>query len=97
MIEGLPDALINNVGFNRGIKMKNKQLLTDLTDEQCEKVVGGVGRDIGRPGAGAGTNAWGAGSPFNPSGNPNAGLAKNFEPGMNGNSHGSVFVPVKLS
>ena len=75
--------------------MKKKQLLTDLTDEQCEKVVGGSGRDLGGPGAGAGTNAWGAGTPFNPSGNPNAGLRKNFVPGMNENSHVDVFVPVK--
>ena len=75
--------------------MKNKQLLMDLTDEQCEKVVGGNGRDLGDPGAGAGTNAWGAGTPFNPSGNPNAGLWKNFTPGMNENSNGTVFVPVK--
>ena len=97
--EALPDSLINNVGFNRGIKMKNKQLLTDLTDAQCEKVVGGVGRGgAGQGGgAGAGSNAWGAGTPFNPSGNPNAGLRKNFVPGENGNSNGTVFVPVKIA
>lgn len=34
--------------------MKQEQLLTDLTDEQCEKVVGGVGRDN------KGKNGWGA-------------------------------------
>jgi len=40
--------------------MKNKQLLMDLTDEQCEKVVGGVGRNGGGQGggAGAGTQGW---------------------------------------
>ncbi len=32
--------------------MKNEQLLMDLTDEQCEKVVGGVGAGA-KPGAGA--------------------------------------------
>jgi len=37
--------------------MKKKQLLTDLTDEQCEKVVGGVG--IGAsPGESAGVAGW---------------------------------------
>jgi len=77
--------------------MKKKQLLIDLTDEQCEKVVGGAGRDLGGPGAGAGTNAWGFPTPFNPSGNPNAGLAKNFMPGKNPNSNGDVFVPVKIA
>ena len=47
--------------------MKEEQLLMDLTDEQCEKVVGGVG--ILGPnfaGAGAGTQGWfgnGAGPP----------------------------------
>ena len=40
--------------------MKNEQLLMDLTDEQCEKVVGGVGRAGGGQGggAGAGTAGW---------------------------------------
>ncbi len=78
-----------------GNNMKNKRLLVELTDEQCEKVVGGSGRDLGDPGAGAGTSAWGSGTPFNPSGNPNAGLFKNFTPGMNANSAVDVFVPVK--
>ena len=77
--------------------MKKQQLWIDLSDEQAEKVVGGVGRDLGDPGAGAGTNAWGFGTPFNPSGNPNAGLRKNFVPGENGNSNGTVFVPVKIA
>jgi len=77
-------------------KMKNEQLLIDLSDEQCEKVVGGVGKFFGGMNAGAGSNAWGAGTPFNPSGNPNAGLRKNFTPGMNDNSNGTVFVPVKI-
>ena len=76
--------------------MKNERLLVELTDEQCEKVVGGAGRDLGDPGAGAGTNAWGFGTPFNPSGNENAGLRKNFVPGMNPNSAVDVFVPVKI-
>jgi len=74
--------------------MKKEQLFTELSDEQAEKVVGGVGRG---PGPGAGANAWGAGSPFNPSGNDNAGLLKNFPPGpgMNANSAVEVFIPVK--
>ena len=43
--------------------MKKEQLFTDLSDEQAEKVVGGVG--IGAtPGSSAGFNGWGApGSP----------------------------------
>ena len=37
--------------------MKNEQLLIDLSDEQCEKVVGGVG--IGAdPGSSAGVQGW---------------------------------------
>ncbi len=36
--------------------MKKEQLLTDLSDEQCEKVVGGVG--AGDDPAGAGTQGW---------------------------------------
>ena len=37
--------------------MKKEQLLTDLNDEQCEKVVGGVG--IGAtPGSSAGVAGW---------------------------------------
>ena len=79
----------------KGNNMKKQQLWIDLSDEQAEKVVGGSGRDLGNPGAGAGTNAWGSGTPFNPSGNPNAGLFKNFTPGMNANSAVNVFVPVK--
>ena len=54
--------------------MKNEQLLIDLSDEQCEKVVGGVGRlgpNFG--GAGAGTQGWfGNGAP--PPGGDNNGL-----------------------
>ena len=40
--------------------MKKKELFKDLSDEQAEKVVGGVGRvfDDGSP-AGAGVNGWG--------------------------------------
>ena len=41
--------------------MKKEQLLTDLTDEQCEKVVGGVGR--GDAGPGAGVRGWQVGGP----------------------------------
>ncbi len=36
--------------------MKNERLLVDLSDEQCEKVVGGVG--AGEVIAGAGTQGW---------------------------------------
>ena len=35
--------------------MNHKQLWTDLSDEQCQKVVGGVG--FGEP-PGAGVNGW---------------------------------------
>ena len=37
--------------------MKKQKLFTALTDEQSEKVVGGVGRG---PAPGAGVNGWGA-------------------------------------
>ncbi len=72
--------------------------MKNLSDEQSKKVRGGSGRDLGDPGAGAGTNAWGFGTPFNPSENENAGLAKNFIPGMfvPGNSAITVFTPVKI-
>jgi hypothetical protein len=42
--------------------MKKEQLFTELSDEQAEKVVGGVGVQGGGQGggAGAGTNGWGA-------------------------------------
>ena len=41
--------------------MKNEKLFVDLSDEQAEKVVGGVGFG---PGPGAGVNGWGIeGSP----------------------------------
>ena len=70
--------------------------MKNLSDEQSKRVRGGVGRDFGvRPGAGAGTNAWGFPTLFNPSGNENAGLRKNFVPGMNANSAVAVFIPVK--
>lgn len=68
-------------------------LLTDLNDEQCEKVVGGAGRGA-TGGSSAGANAWGAGTDFNPSGNSNAGLFKNFTPGSNEQSAVSVIIPV---
>ena len=70
--------------------------MKNLNDAQSKRVRGGSGRDLGGPGAGAGTNAWGFGTPFNPSGNENAGLRKNFVPGMNANSAVAVFIPVKL-
>jgi len=40
--------------------MKKKQLLIDLSDEQCEKVVGGVGRGT-TGGNSAGFAGWGIG------------------------------------
>jgi hypothetical protein len=67
----------------RRINMKKKQLLTDLTDEQCEKVVGGVGiLDPDRfAGAGAGTQGWfGNGSPP-PDGSNNGLDGAGFTPG----------------
>jgi hypothetical protein len=42
--------------------MKKKQLLTDLTDEQCEKVVGGVGAGT-TGGNSAGVRGWQVGGP----------------------------------
>ncbi len=49
--------------------MKNEQLLMDLTDEQCEKVVGGVGRLFGEGGPGGGAGAGEAGWFGGPTGN----------------------------
>jgi hypothetical protein len=42
--------------------MKNEQLLIDLSDEQCEKVVGGVGRGTSG-GNSAGFFGWQVGGP----------------------------------
>ena len=72
--------------------------MKNLSNEQSKRVRGGVGRDFGvRPGAGAGSNAWGFPTPFNPSENENAGLRKNFVPGtfVAGNSAIRVGPPVK--
>ena len=70
--------------------MKKKELFTDLSDEQTEKVVGGVGSG---PAPGHGANGWGFDTPFNPSGNQNAGLKKNFSPVNNPNAAVNVTVP----
>ena len=45
--------------------MTKEQLFTDLSDEQAEKVVGGVGAG-GFPGAGAKGWSGGQGAPFTP-------------------------------
>ena len=75
--------------------MKKKALFTDLSDEQTEKVVGGVGRVL-VPGPGAGANGWGGTTPFNPSGNLNAGLnPRGFVPVLNTHSAKPVIVPGK--
>ena len=73
--------------------MKKKELFTDLSDKQTEKVVGGVGRVGAGSGhkAGAGVNGWGA------PGTPSAGhglISAGFSPGAtNPNSNGKVVVP----
>ena len=63
--------------------MKREQLFTDLSDEQSEKVVGGVGarvEGVGHPVAGAGVNGWG-------------GLGRNFTaPGVPNEKGGGVIV-----
>jgi hypothetical protein len=63
--------------------MKEEQLLLDLTDEQCEKVVGGVGVQGDRfAGAGAGTQGWFGNTSGPPSNPDNHGLAgAGFTPG----------------
>jgi hypothetical protein len=71
--------------------MKNEQLLIDLSDEQCEKVVGGVGKGAS-PGSSAGFFGWGT-SP-NQSDGPNGLFRAGFTPGdFNPNSTPSVVVP----
>jgi hypothetical protein len=76
--------------------MKKEQLLTDLSDAQCEKVVGGVGRLGGGLGfgAGAGTRGW-VGNGALPPGLDAHGLAgAGFTAGdMNQNSAVGVMVP----
>ena len=73
--------------------MKKKELFTDLSDEQTEKVVGGVGSG---PAPGAGANGWGGTTLFNPSGNLNAGLQpRGFKPTNNANAAVNVTVPRK--
>jgi hypothetical protein len=69
--------------------------MKNLSDEQSKQVRGGVGADLGGPGPGEGANGWGYPTPFNPSGNENAGLGKNFMPGVNENAAVLVYVPVK--
>ena len=75
--------------------MKNGQLLMDLTDEQCEKVVGGVGRIVvGGPMPGAGLNGWGApGTPSAGHGLINAGFSPPGVPMMAGSSGIHVGTP----
>ena len=73
--------------FIKGNNMKKKPLLTELTDEQCEKVVGGVGR--GDSGPGAGVNGWGDG----PTGSTGL-FSAGFTPiDLNPNSSVRVVVP----
>ena len=69
--------------------MKKQQLWIDLSDEQAEKVVGGVG--IGAtPGSSAGVNGWFGGPSAGTNGLFNAG----FTPGdSNPNSAVPVIVP----
>jgi len=64
--------------------MKKEQLFTELSDEQAEKVVGGVG--VGAT-PGAGINGWGAGGPAAGHGLINAGFSApgdQMSPGVSG-------------
>ncbi len=70
--------------------MKNEQLLIDLSDEQCEKVVGGVGAG---PFPGAGSAGWFGGPPG--SGHGLFGADQGFGPVSNEHSAVDVTVPVK--
>jgi hypothetical protein len=78
--------------FFRRIVMKNKQLWMDLSNEECRKVVGGVG--IGdTPGTAAGFNGWGA--PPNPSAGHGL-LGAGFEAGdsmIAGESGNTIQIP----
>ncbi len=59
--------------------MKNEQLLMDLTDEQCEKVVGGVGRgEESGANTSAGFVGWFGGPPGSGHGLFNAGHSPTF-------------------
>ncbi len=70
--------------------MKNEQLFMDLTDEQCEKVVGGVGAG---PGPGAGVNGWFGGPSPGTNGLINAGFDAPGEKTVRGNSGVAVTSP----
>ena len=86
----------NEPNPNRREGEERRQIMKKLSKRKMRFTRGGSGRDLGDPGAGAGTNAWGFGTPFNPSGNENAGLRKNFVPGDNEQSAVDVIVPVKI-
>ena len=87
--EPLADEFIFYVDFFSRTSMKKDQLWTDLSDEQCQKVVGGAGRGD-TPQSSAGFNGWGA------DGTPSAGhglFSAGFKPGLNPNANGNVWVP----
>lgn len=65
--------------------MKKKELWTDLSDEQCQKVVGGTGFEN------AGKNAWGLEGSVTEG---HALLSAGFEVGHNPHSAVTVVVPV---
>jgi len=70
-----------------------------LSNAETKQIRGGVGIDQGNGLPGAGRNGWGYPSPFNPSGNENAGLGKNFgmpEKMTAGESGNTIFIPGDL-
>ena len=71
--------------------MKNEQLLIDLSDDQCEKVVGGAGRgEESGPGTSAGFVGWFGGPPGSGHGLISAGHSPTS---FNPNSGVTVWVP----
>ena len=85
--EELPDQLRVPLILIKGNNMKKQQLWIDLSDEQSEKLVGGVG--IGAsPGSSAGVQGW-----FGDGGHGLFGAGKTPGNLLAGNSDNNIIIP----
>jgi len=77
--------------------MKKEQLLTDLSDEQCEKVVGGVGiGNLSGAGSSAGVQGWFGNGAGPPDPTDNGLFGAGFMPGYMTTPSGNViWIPTK--